>query len=225
MPTIAENFVKVKSRIASAAERAGRGAETVRMIAVTKTVGIDEIRTLTELGQKDVGENRVMPGSEKAVALKELGLNWHFIGHLQRNKAANALKYFQTIHSVESARLIDALQRQAEKLNLSACILIEVNVSGEENKFGLKSKEAADLVLMASARHNLEVCGLMTMAPFTTEPEATRPVFRSLKNLRDQIQNETGISLPELSMGMSNDFEIAIEEGATMVRIGSALFS
>ncbi len=225
MPTIADNYTAVTSRITAAAERAGRDPASVRLVAVTKTVGLDEIRALAELGHRDMGENRVLPGSEKAGALAGLDLSWHFIGHLQRNKAGKALAHFRMIHSVESPRLIEVLQRHAEKLGVTVQVLIEVNVSGEESKFGLANGETGNLVLQAAARHNLEVQGLMTMAPFTGQAEAIRPVFRGLRELRDRIQDETGIFLPELSMGMSNDFEVAVEEGATMVRIGSALFN
>ena len=192
-----------------------------RLVAVTKNHSADEVRELIELGQKDFGENKLQELTEKADALKkemsEGKIIWHFIGHLQSNKAKKAVELCEWIHSVESLKLAKKIDSAAEEFNKKQKILIEVNVAGEENKYGLNPAEVEDFVNELKGMDNLDVKGLMTMAPFV-EAEETRPYFKKLKELADKL------GLEELSMGMSNDYRVALEEGASFVRIGSLLF-
>ncbi len=218
---LAENYKKVMREIALAAERAGRDPADIKLIAVTKTVGIEEVRQAAELGITDFGENRVQDAEEKVKALP--ALNWHFIGHLQSNKARDVLPHYHLIHSLDRISLVKALQRCAEKEGKEVDVLIQVNVSGEESKFGLEPGKLPGFIEKLAGYNRINVKGLMTMAPFVDDPEETRPWFRKLRELRD-ANAKTGFELIELSMGMTNDYIIAVEEGATMVRIGSALF-
>lgn len=223
---IAENLAGVKERIAAACARVGRSVDEVTLIAVTKTVGNAEVAELARLGVRDFGENRIQNGLAKVEAFAAEGFNWHLIGHLQRNKAGAALAGFRIIHSVEAEGLLQVLQKEAEKREIPEVqVLLEVSISGEENKYGLAPQDVAALLKLAAELPRLKVCGLMTMAPLTARPEETRPVFRGLRQLRDRLQEACGIALPQLSMGMSGDFEVAIEEGATHVRVGTALFA
>ena len=211
--------------MAAACARVGRDIDSVRLVAVTKTVGPDEIRELYRLGIRDFGENRVPDGTAHRNALAEADAVWHLIGHLQRNKAADALAGgFTRIHSVESAKLVDVLNKECEKIGVVAEILLEANVSGEESKYGVTPDGLSPLVKTVIAKKNLRLSGLMTMAPFTDNPEASRPFFKMLRKCRDALEKEFAITLPHLSMGMTGDFEVAIEEGATLVRVGTALF-
>lgn len=221
---IARNLARVQERIAEACRRCGRNVEEVTLVAVTKTVGVDEIRALYEAGVRHVGENRVPVALEKHQHLASLDLRWHFIGHLQRNKAAQLLRGgFGIIHSVESSKLLAILGREASA-SAPVEIFLEVNVSGEEAKYGLAPEAVEEVLRETLALPGVRARGLMTMAPWESEAEATRPVFAGLRALRDTLAETTGAALPDLSMGMSNDYEIAIEEGATLVRVGSALF-
>lgn len=224
MNRLRENLEEVMERIAGACARAGRKEDEVMLVAVTKTVGAELVRKLYELGIREIGENRVQEALRKAEFVGELeGVRWHMVGHLQRNKVRHALRLFSLIHSVDSTRLIEALQKEAEKRELHLPVLVEVNVSGEQSKFGI-APEALDEVLNSiSSSENLKLRGLMTMAPLVDDPEKTRPIFSTLRKLRNKYA-EKGYDLPELSMGMTQDFEVAVEEGATMVRIGTALF-
>lgn len=222
---IAENLASVRSRIAAACARAGRDASGVTLVAVTKTVTPVEIAELYRLGVRDFGENRVGDGTAHLSALGASDARWHLIGHLQRNKAAEALAGgFLRIHSVESEKLIEVLDRECGKLGVRAEALLEVNVSGEESKYGVSPRALPTLAKLAAQAPNLDFSGLMTMAPFTDNPENSRPHFRRLADLRDEISALTGRVLPELSMGMTGDFEVAVEEGATLVRVGTALY-
>lgn len=209
---------EVRSRIDAACRRAGRDPSEVRLVAVTKGHGVEEIeRRVLAHGCLDLGENRVQEWRDKAEALAERGVRWHLVGNLQRNK----VKYLEgvaLVHSLSSARLADELQRQAERRGWSFDALIEVNVAGEESKHGVAPEEAEALLRHAEALPHVRVRGLMTMAPYAADPEEARPTFRKLRELRDTL------GLVELSMGMSGDFEVAVEEGATLVRVGSALF-
>lgn len=226
MSDIAANLAAVRARMASACARAGRDPASARLVAVTKTVGPEEVRRLYDLGVRDFGENRVADGAAQIDALGKPDANWHLIGHLQRNKAGEALAGgFGSIHSVESERLVDVLERECEKRDREIDILIEVNVSGEASKYGVEPDGLPGLIATALPKKRLRIRGLMTMAPLTDDPEAARPVFRGLRELRDNMRRHFSIQLPELSMGMTGDFETAIEEGATMVRIGTALFA
>ena len=219
MSTIEKNLQEVRERMMAACRRVGRGAETVRLIAVTKTVGEEEIRELYRLGIRDYGENRVEVLLPKLEALADLqDVRWHFIGHLQRNKAKKVLPWVAAIHSVESAGLLEIIAGAENKPD----VFLEVSISGEESKYGLPPQQVPELV--AAYKDRINIVGLMTMAPFFAEPEDTREVFAGLRRLRDKIAGEQDIELAELSIGMSNDFEVAIEEGATRVRVGSELF-
>jgi PLP dependent protein len=211
------SLARVQERIADACRRAGRDPGTVTLIAVTKGHGPDEIRReLLRHGHFALGENRVQEWQAKADALPEA--EWHFIGNLQRNKVKYCLP-FALIHSLNSERLANEMQRQGERLGHVFRVLVEVNVAGEASKQGVGPEAAARLVRHAQSLSNLDVRGLMTIAPYHDDPEAARPHFRALRALRNEL------GLTHLSMGMSGDFEVAVEEGATMVRVGSAIFS
>ena len=222
-PTIADCLADVQRRIAAACGRAGRKPDEVEIIGVTKTFGPDVVEDAWRAGLRKFGENRVQEGAAKIPQCAS-GPEWHLIGHLQRNKVRPALELFSVIHAVDSARLLQQIDRVADEIGQRPQILLEVNVSGEASKFGLKPDEVAGVVERALQARALTLIGLMTMAPFCPDPEATRPVFARLRELRDRLQREMDIGLPQLSMGMSNDFEVAVEEGATWVRLGTVLF-
>lgn len=218
MPSrLRENVDLIRTRMAAAAERAGRSSEQVRMVAVTKTVDVDVMRALLDLGVTDFGENRVEMARPKIHALGH-GVCWHMIGNVQRRKARDVAAMFDWVHSIDRVEVGEALSRQAVALGRALRAFLEVNVSGEATKHGFPPDRVEEALCQLSHHAGLVVVGLMTMAPLEAEPEATRPVFRRLKALADRL------GLAELSMGMSNDFEVAIEEGATTVRIGTALF-
>ena len=223
--TLRRNLDDVRQRMAAACERAGRKRDDVLLVAVTKTVGAGTVRALQELGTTDVGENRVQEARTKSESLGgTLGLRWHMIGHLQTNKARHALRLFELIHSLDSARLAAEIDRRSEQTGRVVPILVQCNTSGEESKFGVPPDGLAALLDAVAPLEHLRVEGLMTMAPFVDDPEATRPVFAALRELAEGARAATGLPLPHLSMGMTQDFEVAIEEGATLVRIGSALY-
>jgi pyridoxal phosphate enzyme (YggS family) len=215
--TIAANAQVVRRRIAAAAERSGRDPASVRVIAVTKSFPAETCAAAVQAGLTDLGENRVQEGTAKAAALARAGVRpvWHLIGHLQSNKVRAALGAFAVIHSIDSVELATALSRRAER---PVEVLLEVNVGGEPSKFGFSPEETPDASRAIAALPSLLVRGLMTVAPQAEDAEAVRPVFRRLRALAEEL------GLPELSMGMSGDYEVAVEEGATMVRVGSALF-
>lgn len=214
---IAANLATVRARIAAAAARVGRDPASVRLVAVTKTFPADLCVTAIRAGVADLGENRVQEGAAKADALADQGLHpvWHLIGHLQSNKVKVALGAFSVIHSVDSVELATAISRRA---TAPVQVLLEVNVASEQTKFGFAAADLARAMEQIAALPNLDARGLMTVAPHTADPESVRPVFRRLRTLAHTLD------LPELSMGMSNDYEVAVEEGATIVRVGSALF-
>lgn len=225
MSAIEANLANVRERIAAACRRAGRKESDVTLVAVTKTVTPAEVAELYRLGVRDFGENRVQDGLERKQALNAADSRWHMIGHLQRNKAAAALAGgFTRIHSVESDKLVEVLDRECGKAGMRAEIFLEANVSGEESKYGQSTDGLLVLAEKASAAANLDLVGLMTMAPFTDDPETSRPFFRELARCRDDLEKRLGKKLPALSMGMTGDFEVAVEEGATVVRVGTALF-
>jgi len=219
--TIAGNLDGVDQRIRKACERAGRLRETVTLVAVTKFKSADAVQAVAAAGAAHFAESRVQEARDKVPGLKGLG-TWHFIGHLQTNKARQALELFDVIQSVDSLRLAEKLDSEAALLGRKARIFIQVNISGEPQKMGFSLESAADGVLAAFALPNLRIEGLMGMAPHADE-EAARRSFAALRALRDRLIPRTGPLA--LSMGMSNDFEAAIEEGADLVRIGSALFA
>jgi pyridoxal phosphate enzyme (YggS family) len=215
---IRENIEKVRGRIAEACKRADRSPDSVRLIAVTKEAEMRDVKAAIESGVREVGENRVQEAVRKQRGLASQGIMWHMIGHLQTNKAKDAVRLFSLIHSVDSMRLAQALDKEAKKVNKVQNLLAQVNTSGEESKFGMKPETLNAFLRDASQLKNIVVLGLMTMAPFTGKPEVIRSCFRKLRELA------YGNKLKELSMGMTQDYEIAIEEGATMVRVGSAIF-
>jgi pyridoxal phosphate enzyme (YggS family) len=222
MSTIAENLRQVQERIEQAATRAGRDPKGIKLIAVTKTVTIERIQEARDAGVSIVGENYVQEARRKIEAI-EHGIQWHFIGHLQVNKAKYAVRFFDLIHAVDSYTLAVELDKRGAIEGKVVDCLIEVNLSGEGTKFGIRHERTAELARAMGALKNIALKGLMTMPAYADDAEASRPYFIALRGLRDAIETE-GIPLPELSMGMSTDFTVAIEEGATMVRIGRAIF-
>jgi pyridoxal phosphate enzyme (YggS family) len=223
--TIEQNYQRVLSEVRAAEERSGRQSGSVRIIGVTKTVGRDAVDRGYAAGLRDFGENRVQDAKEKFAPPLLPDAHLHLIGYLQTNKARDAAALFDTIHSVDRPELIQALERRAGLLDKTLRILIQVNIAAEEQKHGCEPGEAEELVRQTVDCPHLEICGLMTIAPLVADQEAARPVFRALRELRDKIQVlDPRFTLPELSMGMTNDFVAAIEEGATMVRIGRAIF-
>jgi hypothetical protein len=223
--SIAENLRSVEDRIAAAARRAGREPSSVRLVTVTKTVDRDRIRQAITAGAAILGENRVQEAKEKIEAFGKAA-NWHLIGHLQTNKAKYAVKLFDLIHSVDNRELAKELDRQAGKIGKVQDVLIEVSIAGEAAKAGVGIGDTVQLVKEAAGLKHIRVLGLMTMPPFSDDPERARPYFRKLRDLADAVRKEAiaGVSMNELSMGMSGDFEVAIEEGATLVRVGTAIF-
>ncbi len=215
--TLEERLQAVRHRIAAACRRVGRAPDEVTTVAITKTVAPADIIEAYQAGLRHFGENRVQEAEEKLPSLLQTmpDATWHMVGHLQTNKARKAADLFAIIHSVDSIRLAQALDRCATG---KLIVFIEVNVSGEESKEGVSPDAVADLAAGVRALPNLDLAGLMTVAPQLEDPEAVRPVFRRLKEMRDSL------GLLHLSMGMTEDFEVAIEEGATMIRLGRAIF-
>lgn len=211
-----------------AASVAGRQYEEITILAVTKYVEADEIKKLVQLGMKNIGENRIQDALRKQRELVDLReeINWHFIGSLQTNKVRQAVSDFKLIHSLDRFRLAEAINQQGLKQGQKVHCLIQVNISGEDTKQGLAPGEVMDFYKKVKVMPGITLSGLMTMAPYTDKPEEVRPIFRELRVLFNRIKQEfnPGQEWSELSMGMSNDYEVAIEEGATIVRIGTAIF-
>ena len=225
-PTIAERLAHIRGRIAGAARSAGRDPSSIRLVAVSKTFPIDAIREAYVAGQRDFGENRVQEAFQKIALGTDLDIRWHLLGHLQTNKAKKAAPAFSTIHSVDSVELLQKIDAAANDAGRTPELLIQVDVAGEATKFGLPPTEVPQLFDAAVRCRASRVVGLMALPPIPESPEDARPWFRRLRELRDQWLG-AGIPasmLAELSMGMSGDFEVAIEEGSTMVRIGTAIF-
>ena len=240
--SIAQNLENVLRRVADAALRAGRSPEEVALVAVTKRRSPDQIRALVAAGQRVLGENRVqealekidlfereatkIPSEEGGESRADAPLEWHLIGHLQTNKAKKVVGKTALIHGVDSLRLAEALQRAAQAADVTVDLLLQLNVSGEESKFGLTPEEGEAVARELAPLDRLRCRGLTTMAPWEPDPETTRPVFRALREVRDRLREKSHdhLDLRHLSMGMSNDFEVAVEEGATLVRVGTALF-
>ncbi|MDD2337121.1 MAG: YggS family pyridoxal phosphate-dependent enzyme [Geobacteraceae bacterium] len=223
--SIAVNLKHVEEKIRSAAKRANRNPDSVRLVAVSKTQTVDAVRTALEAGQQIFGENYVQEFLEKLHQLPET-LDWHFIGSLQSNKVKYLVGLTSLIHSVDRLTLAREIDRQWEKIGKPCDILLQVNISGEETKSGTTSEDLLQLAREVSLLPHVRIRGLMTMPPFFDESERARPYFRELKRLSQVLSTEKipGITMEELSMGMSGDFEVAIEEGATLVRVGSAIF-
>jgi PLP dependent protein len=240
--SIRENLALIRERIEAAARRAGRDPQTVQLMAVSKTQPADRIREAFEAGQRLFGENRVQEFQTKHAELSAASptaasaqvcdafdidkAEFHLIGHLQSNKANKAAELFSYVHSVDSMYLADRLNQAAEKLDKKLRILIEINIGGEEAKTGF-APDAEELIQLLGRRKemkHIEIRGLMTVPPFTDDPQGARKYFRELRKLRDELAARMNMNLPELSMGMSHDFEIAVEEGSTCVRVGTAIF-
>lgn len=222
--SLLERMDQVQQRIAEACRRSGRDRQDVNIIAVTKYVSLEKTAAVLDHGLQHIGENRWQDAKSKWEALGDRG-TWHFIGHLQTNKVKDVIDKFRYIHSLDRLSLAKELEKKAAALNIQISAFLQVNISGEESKYGLPPEEAAGFLKSISSLEHVRVIGLMTMAPYESEAEDTRPVFRGLRQLRDELNRQalTAEPLTELSMGMSNDFEVAIEEGATWVRLGSIL--
>ena len=217
---------QVKKRIKDTAKACKRPMASIRLVAVSKTMPAEVVRDAIEAGILDLGENYIQEAKEKINALAAYPVTWHFIGHLQSNKARYAVRLFDLIHSVDSLKLAQELNKYAQKNDKIQAILIQVNVAKEVSKSGVYVEDTVQLLKEVSRLENIVVKGLMTMPPYFNAPEEARPFFTALRKLRDQIKMEAipNISMGELSMGMTGDFEAAIEEGATVVRIGTAIF-
>ncbi len=217
---------RVKERIRQTADACKRPVASIRLVAVSKTVSAEVVREAVVAGVTDLGENYIQEAKEKINALATCPVSWHFIGHLQSNKAKYAVRLFDLIHSVDSFKLANELNKYAKKNDKIQSILIQVNVAREDSKSGVYAEDTLQLLKDVSRLENISVKGLMTMPPYFNAPEKVRPFFAALRELRDRIKKEAipNIFMDELSMGMTGDFEAAIQEGATMVRIGTAIF-
>jgi hypothetical protein len=227
--SIAENAAQVRDRIAAAARRAARNPDEITLMGVSKTFPVECIREAYTSGLRVFGENRVQEFAGKADALRDLpDAEWHLIGHLQTNKAAKATELFDAVDSVDSVRMAEKLNASAESAGKILSVLIEINVGGEKAKSGVApNSDELEQILQGGPRWgNLKIQGLMTVPPYTEDPEGSRPYFRQLRQIRDSIaaRNLPQVGTTVLSMGMSHDFEVAIEEGATRVRVGTAIF-
>ncbi len=225
---IKDSVLKVRQRILRVCSRVNRGPDELTVVAVSKGRSVQQVLEVIAAGITDIGENKVQEAPLKYNELQATSeeLRWHMVGHLQTNKARDAVRIFDLIHSVDSLRLAQEIDKQATKINKVQDILIEVNTSQEASKFGLRPEETIKVIEDIAKLKNISIRGLMTIAPVVSEPEKARPYFRALRQLRDRIYElrATSYELRALSMGMTDDFEIAIEEGATMVRIGRAIF-
>ncbi|MBU1627236.1 YggS family pyridoxal phosphate-dependent enzyme [bacterium] len=223
---IRKNLDIVKERIAEAASKSGRKAEDIKLVAVSKFIDIERIEEGIDAGLRILGENRVQEAKEKIPKIDRNDIEWHLVGHLQSNKAKDAVKLFSLIHSIDSLKLASELDRKAEAAVKKVDVLIQFNLSGEETKSGILKDEAFKLMEGLSKLNNIRVLGLMTMPPFFDEPDRARPFFKELRELSEEINfwKIPNITMKYLSMGMTGDFEVAIEEGANIVRIGTAIF-
>jgi pyridoxal phosphate enzyme (YggS family) len=221
-----QRLQQIRQRIRQAAESCNRDADSVRLVTVSKTIAAEIVKEAIDAGVTILGENYVQEARDKFKALVQYPVSWHFIGHLQSNKAKYAVRLFDLIHSVDSLKLARELNKQAGKVDKIQQILLQVNISAEATKSGISTDEAPRLIAEISQLKNLSVKGLMTMPPYFYQPEKVQPFFAALRELRDQIKEQSlpNVSLDELSMGMTGDFEVAIKEGATLVRIGTAIF-
>ena len=223
MNPIAQNLKDVLAAIAAAAHRSGRDPGAVRLVAVSKTVDLERIRAALDAGQDLFGENYLQEAREK-IAVLGRQVSWHLVGSLQSNKAREAVALFDLIHAVDRLKLARALDAAAARLGKVQDVLIQVNQAGEATKSGVEPEAAPALLQEVARLPHLKVLGLMTMPPWFPDPEAARPCFKALRDLRDHLRGLTGLPLTELSMGMSGDFAVAVEEGATLVRVGTAIF-
>jgi pyridoxal phosphate enzyme (YggS family) len=226
MSRITDNIDHVEKKIAEACERAGRPRESVQLIAVSKTKPVPDLMEALNYGHNVFGENKVQEIRDKVEAMGTEGIHWHMIGHLQANKVKYLIGVVDLIHSVDNDKLAAEIEKQAAKHDVVMDVLCEVNMAGEETKFGLKPEETMDFVKRISELPHLKVRGLMTIAPYTEDPESNRVYFKGLRELKDRINAEhiPGVDMDTLSMGMTGDYEVAIEEGATLVRVGTGIF-
>ena len=223
MTSVAENLERVREQIARAAAKSGRTTDDVELVAITKTHPADKVREAIEAGHTLFGESRIQEARAKIPELPS-NLRWHFIGHLQKNKIRHALPLFEMIHSVDSLALAQDINRIAEEDGMHPGVLLEVNVAGEGSKFGFSPDKLSDQMEELLALPRLSILGLMTIPPLAEEAEASRKYFVQLREMRDRLQTEFRVDLAQLSMGMTQDFPIAVEEGATLVRVGTAIF-
>jgi PLP dependent protein len=223
---IESHLAAIRSRIAAAAAAAGRPATDVSLLAVSKTFGPDHVRAAYAAGQRDFGENKVQEALQKQEATADLAIRWHLIGHLQSNKAKKAAPAFAAIHSVDSVELLRRIDAAAVEAGSAPDVYIQVDLAGEDTKFGAPEAEAGAIARAAASCRAARLKGLMLLPPWFDDPELARPYFRRLRGLRDRLIEEgiDAAQLHELSMGMSHDFEVAIQEGATLVRVGTAIF-
>jgi hypothetical protein len=220
---ISDNLKAITQKIARCCERSGRPESAVKLVAVTKEADIEDIQTAILAGVTDIGENRVQDAVLKHEAIGGR-VAWHLIGHLQTNKAKDAVKIFSLIHSVDSIRIAEAIDKEARKIGKVQDVLVQVNTSGESTKFGAALEDVDGIIEECTLYGNINIKGFMTIAPEARDPESVRKYFRALRELRDKINSAREADYKELSMGMTGDFEVAIEEGATIVRVGRAVF-
>jgi pyridoxal phosphate enzyme (YggS family) len=226
MLDIKENIDIILDRAEKSCAKSGRSFDDITVIAVSKTVDAEKAREAVEGGLDNLGENRVQELTEKYEKLKDFDIKWHMIGHLQKNKVKYIIGKAELIHSVESLDLAEEIDKRAKKLDLTARVLLELNIGEEESKFGIRAENSAEFARAMEKFENIKVMGLMTVAPFSDNPEDVRWVFRKMKELFNEISDMRlkNFEMRFLSMGMTNDFEIAIEEGSNMIRIGTAIF-
>ena len=226
MPTIADNINTIRSNIAEAAGRSGRSPGDITLIGVTKTVDIPKIRAMIECGVTDIGENKVQELSLKHSEINNHNISWHMLGHVQSNKIRQVVSLGCMIHSVESLASAEAIGIASERLSTTTDILIEINIAGEETKYGIRPDQAAEFIKTAAEYKNVRVRGLMTIAPFIDETDKIRSYFKKMHELYIDIREKcvNNVSIDILSMGMTNDYQIAVEEGSNMVRIGTGIF-
>lgn len=226
MPTIKDNFDKINKQIMDTAVSCGRKPDTIQLIAVSKRKSVETIRQGIQAGAKHFGENYIQEAIEKIDIIGKDGLCWHFIGHLQSNKAKFAVKYFDYIHTIDTLKLAKAIDKQAKKIDKIQKILVQVNIGEEESKSGTHTEDTVQLAEQITSFENLSLQGLMCMPPYFSEPEKARVYFKQLGHIKEKITalNLDNVSMEHLSMGMSNDFKVAISEGSTMVRVGTSIF-
>lgn len=220
---VRERLERVLRRIEGVAKRSGRDPNDITLVAVSKNFPADAVKEAYSLGIRNFGENRAQELREKYEELKDLNITWHFIGRIQTNKVKYFVQIAEYVHSVWRKEELDEIEKRASKIGKVMKIFVEMNISGEESKAGIRESEISDFLKLVNNYKHIKIIGLMTMAPLVEDPEEIRWVFRRLRKIRDEMSKEFP-SLKELSMGMSNDFEVAIEEGATFVRIGTAIF-
>lgn len=223
MAGISDRLTQVTDRMAQACARVGRDAGSVSLVTVTKTFGPDRVCDAADAGIRIMGENRVQEAKQK-IPMCPGHLEWHMIGHLQSNKVKDTVRLFSMIHSIDSEKLLNTVNDACGAIGKTMPVCLEVNVSAESSKYGMNPDDVVGVLSSSQGLMNVDIIGLMTIPPFTEDANGARPYFRKLRLLRDECRADTGFELPELSMGMSHDFEVAIEEGATWIRLGSILF-